>query len=341
MKNGDRWRHCGEGIIPELLAGYASLFVHCPEQYAVQQRDGSYWRVAEPLSLQHLAAHLGGRWTLGTYLFDHRSQCAFAVFDADRPDGLECLAELREDLLRERVPTLLEASRRGGHLWVHLVEPTPGQVVRAWLLPYAQAAGVEVFPKQDRLAPGGSGSLIRLPLGIHQQSRGWYPFVERSALGKLVPVGETVAACCAWVCQQGQRVAVPEGVRCSCAEMQSTQREPWTSGGVHEVEVPADAASHGGEWKYRSIQQWCRSQDIRAVIGRYVTLDHRGIGSCPFKDHHYRGDLRPSFQVFGGVDQHWYCYTWGRAGDLFDFLCLYYQLTPQEVWWRVQQGALG
>ncbi len=76
------------------------------------------------------------------------------------------------------------------------------------------------------------------------------------------------------------------------------------------------------------------------MICCYVALDSRGVGSCPFKEHHYRGDLRPSFQVFGGHDPHWYCYTWRRAGDLFDFLCLYYQLTPQEAWRRLHQGAL-
>jgi CHC2 zinc finger len=327
-------------IAPELLAAYALLFVHSWQHYAVQQRDGSYWQVAEPLSLQHVAAHLAGRWTLGTYLLDRSSQCSFAVFDADREDGLECLADLANDLLRQGVPTLLEASRRGGHLWVHLVEPTSTQVVRAWLLPYAQASGVEFYPKQDRLAPGGSGSLIRLPLGIHQQSRGWYPFVQRSAWGELAPVGETVAACCAWVCQRVQRVAVPDVVRRSCAEMSSVQHEDRMSHGVHEAEVPGYMASPWEYKEYRSIREWCQSQDISAVIGRYVTLDQRGVGSCPFKEHHYRGDLRPSFQVFGGNDQHWYCYAWRRAGDLFDFLCLYYQLTPQEVWWRVQQGAL-
>jgi hypothetical protein len=30
--------------------------------------------------------------------------------------------------------------------------------------------------------------------------------------------------------------------------------------------------------------------------------------------------------------------TWGRAGNLFDFVCLYYQITPQEAWQRVQRG---
>jgi hypothetical protein len=186
-------RNVVKEMAPELIAAFALLFVHCWQQYAVQQRDGSYWRVTEPLSLQYVAAHLAGRWTLGTYLLDRSSECAFAVFDADRENGLACLACLAEELRGHEVPTVLEASRRGGHAWVHLLEPTPAQVVRAWLLPYAQAFGVELYPKQDWLAPGGSGSLIRLPLGIHRQSGGWYPFVQRLAWGELVPVGETVA----------------------------------------------------------------------------------------------------------------------------------------------------
>jgi len=71
------------------------------------------------------------------------------------------------------------------------------------------------------------------------------------------------------------------------------------------------------------------------AIGRDVARDRRGVGSCPFKEHHYRGDRRPSFQVFS---DHWYCYTWGRAGDLCDFLRLYYNLPAQEVWQRIRAG---
>ena len=53
-----------------LLAAYASVFVQRWDQYAVQQREGSYWRVTKPLSLPHLAAHLAGRWTVGTYVVE-------------------------------------------------------------------------------------------------------------------------------------------------------------------------------------------------------------------------------------------------------------------------------
>jgi hypothetical protein len=318
----------------ELLEAYASLFVQRFNQYAVQQCDGSYWRVVEPLLLSHLAAHLAGRWTLGSYLLDASSHCSFAVFDADGGDGLDRLALLSEELLRAGVPTLLEASRRGGHLWVHLVEPTPAHVVRTWLLPSAQAIGVELYPKQNWLSPSGSGSLIRLPLGVHQQSRGWYPFLVRSTLGEFVPVRETVAECCAWVCQQVQRVAVPASVVQACSLREPVQRERSM---LVESGQSVPMASHE---RCGSIREWCQAQDIQAVIGRYVALDARGIGSCPFKEHHDRGDVRPSFQVFGGSDPHWYCYTWRRAGDLFDFLCLYYQISPQEAWRRLQQGGL-
>ena len=323
------------GLTPDLVAAYAAMFVHCSEQYAVQQHDGSYWRVAQPLSLSLLAAHLAGRWTLGTYLLDRHSESAFAVFDADREDGLERLAILSEELLRQGVPTVLEASRRGGHLWVHLVDPTPAQVVRVWLLPYAREGSMEFYPAQDWLAPGGSGSLIRLPLGVHRRSRGWYPFLQRSSRGAWVPVGQTVAECCWWLCRHVQRVAVPAEVVAVSPEVVPVER---TARIESNVAGSSRIASH---WEYESIRQWCRAQDILAVIGRYVVLDGCGVGSCPFKDHHYRGDRRPSFQVFGGSDQHWYCHTWRRAGDLFDFLCLYYHLTPQAMWRRVQQGGCG
>lgn len=65
-----------EWIRYDLVTAYASLFIHCWEAYAVQQQDGSYWRVANPLTVQLLTAHLAGQWTLGTYLLDQRLENA-------------------------------------------------------------------------------------------------------------------------------------------------------------------------------------------------------------------------------------------------------------------------
>jgi TOTE conflict system, Archaeo-Eukaryotic Primase domain/CHC2 zinc finger len=325
-------------ISDELAAAYGQVFVYVADDFAVQQRNGSYWRQAEPMTLLCLKMHLEGRWTLGTYLLDEYSRCMFAVFDADDRDGLVRLAALASELAHQGIPTMLEASRRGGHLWVHLVEPAPAHVVRAWLLPYAQTYEVEYYPKQDTLAPDGVGSLIRLPLGIHRKSRGWYPFVEVNTSGLLVPVAETVEDCILWACQHVERVAVPVDTVMVADPVMAVVGDVYQERQAHPLPVNWSAVDSSDG--VGAIRAWCRSQDILEVIGHYVALDARGVGSCPFKEHHYRGDLRPSFQVFGGTDPHWYCYTLGQGGDLFSFLCYYYDLTPQEGWQRLRNGTL-
>ncbi len=302
-----------------MLSAYASLFVHEWGHYAVQQRDGRYWRVPEPLTLSLLLAHLMGQVTLGTYLLDAESRCSFAVFDSDK--GLECLVVLAGELAQQGLSTTLEASRRGGHLWIHFVEPTPASAVRFWLLPYAQFFGIELYPKQDVRDVDGSGSLLRVPLGIHRRSRGWYPFLHWSQ-DEFIPVAETIMACCEWVTQHVERVEVPEAAQ----------------KGVEDVPRRVEPVHQKGRG---SIRAWCRSQDVMAVMSQYVSLNRQGGGSCPFKEHHHRGDMHPSFQVFPDSDQCWYCYTWAHGGDLFDFLCLYHGLTPQEGWRRLQEGTLG
>ncbi len=308
----------------DVVSSFASVFVHEWGHYAVQQRNGAYWRVAEPLTVSLLSAHLAGHVTLGTYLLDAQSTCSFAVFDSDT--GIDCLVVLAGELAQRGVPTLLEASRRGGHLWVHLSEPTPASCVRSWLLPFAQAYRIELYPKQGVRQMDGSGSLLRVPLGIHRRSKGWYPFVGWSPDGALLPVADSVMACCTWVVEHVQRVQVPQTA--------------WNV--VVQRSAPLPVETRAVEYKGRgSIRAWCRSQNVVTVIDRYVSLNGQGVGSCPFKEHHHRGDLRPSFQVFAESDQCWYCYAWGRGGDLFDFLCLYHGLTIQEGWSRLQQGTFG
>lgn len=317
----------------ELVAAFASLFVHRWDSYAIQQSNGSYWRESEPLTLPIIESHLRGLWTLGTYVLDSSSCCTFAVLDADQDDGLMLLAVIANDLALQGVSTLLEDSRRGGHLWIHFAAPTPARLVRAWLLLYTQNGGIELYPKQDMLAPGGWGSLIRVPLGIHRRSRGWYPFLHVTPDYEMIPVADTIEENCLWAIQHVERVTIPETVVFATAPSATDETAlPVSRVATVPVLIPMDERAGG------VIRSWCRSQDIAAVIGQYVALDARGVGSCPFKDHHHRGDRRPSFQVFGGDNPHWYCYTWRRAGDLFDFLCLYFGVTPQEGWQWLQEG---
>lgn len=112
-----------------------------------------------------------------------------------------------------------------------------------------------------------------------------------------------------------------------------TGRDP-SPGGWGKVEGYVCRSGRG------AIGAWCRSQNIVEVISRYTSLDRRGVGRCPLPGHHERGDIHPSLQVFGGADSHWYCYTWKRAGNVFDFLQLYYGLTVRQAWERLQVGTL-
>ena len=148
----------------------AQRFVQRWDVYAHQLDDGSYVCIHEPLNVGHLLDHLRGEITLGAYLLDQNSQARFIVLDADDAQAWERLGHLVRALAEEGVSAYLEASRRGGHLWLFLAEAVSGREVRAFgrgLLAAHQVKGVELYPKQDRLADG-PGSLIRMPFGVHR-----------------------------------------------------------------------------------------------------------------------------------------------------------------------------
>jgi hypothetical protein len=316
-------------LITEQLQHFADRFIGNQTDYALQLPTGRYRRVGFPVTLEVIEAHLTGSCTMGTYVISDRGVCFFAVFDADQDNGLLRLADLRRELAASGIPSYLEQSRRGGHLWVFLDTPVPAWVLRKWLLPSCPA-GVEFYPKQDEAA--GVGSLIRVPLGIHQVSGRRYPFVVPHE-GHLVPVAsrllDTLAAL-----EAVERATVPQDL--FVASCQSTQ----PPAGTHTSKtIPSPI-----RWLSRSptIADWCAEQDPLSAIGQYVQLDGRGMGCCPFGEHHSDGrDSHPSFRVFeprrrGG--NCWCCYTAGISGNVFNFLQLYHKLSAQELWSWLRTG---
>lgn len=327
-------------ITESLLNEYSRMFVSRRDDYAMQQRSGRYVRANRPMTKTVLRNHLDGAESLGTYVIDELGRCRFAVFDVDTHDGLDVLRGVQGQLAFDGVPSYLERSRRGGHLWVLLQAPVLASQVRCFLLPYCPV-GVEFYPKQNEGT--GYGSLMRLPLGVHLLSGCRYPFVEWMA-DSLVEVASTITEMIEWLAVS-ERVAVstPALVTAAFASQaaSSTSHTPWERtpivsnprGNTTRVPLPT-----------MTIHEWCALQDPFALIGNYVQLDAHGMGCCPFGWHHDDGrDSHPSFRAYpprSATASCWYCYTSQQGGNVFDFLLLYHHLDARTLWHRILSGEV-
>jgi hypothetical protein len=316
-----------------------NLFATCigwRDDYALQCYNGRYRRAFAPITYQVLYQHVQQR-TIGTYVIDQQNCCRFAVYDADGEYGLEELTYgIQWWLAEDGIPSYLERSRRGGHLWVFFAEPLPASLVRAWLLPYAFGQPVEFFPKQEAVTPTEPGSLVRVPFGVHLRSGERYPFVMLdSESGQEVPLVGSVVEGLQWLGSVG-RAKPPSRLRSSSV----FQAEAAPPSHTHTLPCPSGATVTS---EPADIRSWCLRYDPLEVIGRYVPLTTRGLGHCPFGWHHDDGvDSHASFYVYRPEYPDlrcWYCHTWKQGGSLFDFFRYYYNLSARELWFRIKQGA--
>jgi hypothetical protein len=320
-------------ITKHLLDAFMACCVGRRDDYAVQGPDGRYHRARHALTYEAIFQHLQGVHTLGSYVINEHGLCRFAVFDSDVSSGLVDLLQVQTHLRGAGVPSYLEMSRRGAHLRVFLSEPVPPALVRQWLLPYCPA-GVEFYPKQDGLSASVPfGSLVRLPLGIHRVTGERYPFVVYRG-EQFVPLAASMGDMLrlfASVHRAVAPVAVPSLVA-SSVQTSNQHNIPFNSSSIEKSDTSAT-----------TIRAWCMQQDAYAVIGRYVALDKKGMGCCPFGWHHVSGvDTHPSFWVYRPTSPDiccWYCHTWKQGGSLFDFLRYYYGLDARELWSHIRAGG--
>ncbi|MCW3977564.1 MAG: hypothetical protein NWE77_06495 [Candidatus Bathyarchaeota archaeon] len=184
----------------KLASSLLHLFVNRRDNYAVQRRNGSYFRVEELLTLEVLRQHLEGKITVGAYQLNAQSMVKTLIFDLD-PEKLEDPQSTAKTIVEEcvnkpspkkprfcRKAVVVEASRFGDpsyHIWVFFQPvPVPAQVAR-WLgfkiLEHANLSPrlVEVFPKQDKLTEARPyGNFVKLPLGKHQAHDKWSRFLD-------------------------------------------------------------------------------------------------------------------------------------------------------------------
>lgn len=314
-----------------LLHTFLHTFISRRNAFAVQRSDGGYWSIKRPLTWHDIVKHLTGTHTLGSYVMDECGFCSYAVFDADSETGLSDLGKLQTELASHALPSYLEQSRRGGHLWVFLTAPVRASLLRTWLLPHCPA-GIEFYPKQDE--GHGYGSLIRLPFGVHQRSGKRYPFVTWAGSG-FVSVASSLKASLLWLTTL-ERVTVPP-----LDVFPNTPTRPPTDNKKQSFSSYPHCVTTS---TYQSIRAWCASQDAFAVISRYVSLNAQGIGCCPFGWHHSNGrDTHASFKVYSpGVSGGycWYCHVWQQGGSVFDFLRCYHNLDARTLWRRIQRGEV-
>ncbi len=319
-------------VTANMLDPFIACCVGRRNDHALQLADGRYTRVGTDLTYETLFWHLEGRQTLGTYVINELNQCSFAVFDSDASTGLSDLATVQINLIANDIPSYLEQSRRGAHLWVFFAEPTSAALVRAWLLPFCPV-GVEFYPKQEAANFEHPGSLIRLPLGVHLRSGERYPFVAHVD-GQALPLFSSVVEALGWF-GTVERAMVPSASTLLLQGRNARQATPHNiSFKKHEPTTMVVVPS--------TIGDWCLGQDPLEVIGRSLALDEKGMGCCPFGWHHDDGvDSHPSLYVYRPAYPDiccWYCHVWQQGGSLFDFLRLYYGLEARELWHALRAG---
>jgi group II intron reverse transcriptase/maturase len=186
----------------QILAGWQGYFGEAPDLALYRERFvgrpdvfGRYWQrgdrkgytpVRRAVTDEELRAHLAGREILGTYLLHPDGRTKAVVLDVDGPTADEegrarafpVARRLADALHRHGIPPLwIDSGGKGFHLWLCFTERVPAKAVRQWIgmwldsfRPFPEGVLVEVFPKQDALAPNGLGSLIRLPFGRHPET---------------------------------------------------------------------------------------------------------------------------------------------------------------------------
>lgn len=299
------------------LSRLALLLIHTFVQrldvYPKQLEDGSYVSMREPLTTSLLVDHLKGEVTLGTYLLSPEAKGRFVVLDADTPEEWKQLTQIAPVLHAERIPCVLEYSRRGGHLWIFLTGWLAGQDIRLFAKGILSTYGIpsmEIYPKQDQLTTG-PGSLIRLPFGVHLKTGKRYGFYSPQGKALAPTLRQQVQ-----VLSQAPKVTEERFLQYRSLGLAATRKA--VSGAPGRPKKPTVRVIEGDE---RSTSE--RIKDAISVwdfiehFAPEVQLTHTGRGFCPFHD-----DDTRSFGVHRERN-FWSCFAGCGGGSIIDFWMRY------------------
>ena len=279
----------------DLIPILAKTFIQRWDLYAQQLDDGSYICIKKQLRFDHLHDHLRGKITLGAYVLDQQSKAKYIVFDADNEDHMERLRDMAFSLKEKGVPSYLERSLRGGHLWMFFSKPIPGKKARHFGIRLKEDFDlweIELFPKQDRIK-AGPGSLIRLPFGIHRKSGQYYDFVAPN----LNLIAEYIVN---QVLILGNPKKVPDAFLEDILSNVSFHTEKSVLNRLEDPKIPLSELIK-------------KKVGVYDFVSQYVELSPNGRGLCPFHD-----DKRASFSV--EIERnYWHCFAGCGGGSIIDF----------------------
>lgn len=165
-----------------------NLVLNRPDAYAIQNPNGGYFKVKNPVSDAIIKKHLEGSLTIGAYQFNPDNIVKWVCFDIDS-HAPKNIIETEEDVEKRDekaendmnrmcnflksigIPFLLEksGSPHSYHIWVFL-NPVDGLKAKQFGLDVKKETGIdcEVFPKQAKIGKDGYGNLVKVPLATHQ-----------------------------------------------------------------------------------------------------------------------------------------------------------------------------
>ncbi len=303
LPNPDYWE--------QQVVRFSKTFIQRKDCYPLQLSTGRYICVKKQLTTTHIIDHIRSKHTLGAYALDTNSVARWLCLDADHDDDWLQLLQLAKVLHKDNIPVYLETSRRGGHLWL-FTPPLSGTDIRRFgktlLKQHGLPTRIELYPKQDQLKTG-PGSLVRLPLGVHRKTGKRYPFIQLNGTLLAPTIREQVV-----VLSQPRRVPRPF-IDHILAQFAETQPPPPS---LQLTEVSPIDGKHLSE-RIKAVIS------VRDFVSRYVELNERNVGNCPFHD-----DQNPSFGV-NDRENYWACWASCGGGSIIDFWSR----------WREKQGQDG
>lgn len=277
----------------------AETFIQRWDIYPLQLDDGSYICNKKPLQMSHILSHLTGEITLGCYVLNKDSLAKFIVFDADDSSIWNCLIQMSTTLAQREIPSYLETSRRGGHLWIFFSKLLPGKTARAFghrLLRLFELSEIELFPKQNELKTG-PGSLVRLPFGVHRKTGERYGFITSDGQPLALQKEEQITIL------SNPHMVTDKAFRKIMHDPSFSEQKP-VSTPVQESSEPLSSCIKN-------------SITVDDFVRRYVELSPNGRGLCPFHD-----DQHESFAV-NSEKNYWCCFAGCGGGSIIDFWMKY------------------